>query len=787
MITKFSEIKNMAVFQDFHWDCSLKNSANQIQNFKQVNVIYGRNYSGKTTLSRMMRSFETGCLSEKYGQCSFTITTDTGSFTERDYPQKPLLLRVFNDDFVRENLGFVVDPTGSIAPFAVLGEGNEKVETQIRTIEQELGVDLEGARTGLYALKENEEKILVTSEVEWKKASDLLKKQKSEKATDRTRGIKYRPERFGNQNYNISNLENDISIVLADTYTPLTNDQFSLYESHLKEINLPAPKEIRMETFKIADFSATVSELCSRSVGSSNKIQELLRDVALQEWVRQGIEKNKGRKSCAFCGQSLTDNRWKELFSHFDEASESLNQDLLAIDAAIRAEKERIKNAFKPICSEFYSDYQKEITSLAEQYKNECVKCIAALDVLLQLVDQRLKNLHTPIENNFSLPSFSFAQIFENYEAIRKKSIEHANGMSARKTKAQAALRLAEVYNFLKTIDYQNTEAKIGALLAKVNEARNSLEATKVSIKQKIDQITTLRGLQKDETKGAIKVNEYLRTFFGHSSIMLVAKTQEQEDKKQVYFEIEREGKKAFHLSEGEKNLIAFCYFVAKLEDVDTRDKRPIIWIDDPISSLDSNHIYFVYSLITEKILVRDSYEQLFITTHSLLFLKYLRVLSINNHNKNERGRNNFVIERKGKTSELKPMPSYLKKHGTEFNHWFGLIFLCAQQENVRDENLYLFEGFGNNARKFLETYLYYRYPNNESFEEHLEKFFGEHRVPKILVRKVSDEQSHADGDLENHNLPFEELEVKQAAKLILERLETIDKEQYDSLRESIK
>ena len=33
---------------------------------------------------------------------------------------------------------------------------------------------------------------------------------------------------------------------------------------------------------------------------------------------------------------------------------------------------------------------------------------------------------------------------------------------------------------------------------------------------------------------------------------------------------------------------------MAKLDDVTTSGQKPIIWIDDPISSLDSNHIYFI-------------------------------------------------------------------------------------------------------------------------------------------------------------------------------------------------
>lgn len=52
MIQRINYIKNMGIYRDFSWACE-KND-----DFKKVNILYGRNYSGKTTLSRVMRSLE---------------------------------------------------------------------------------------------------------------------------------------------------------------------------------------------------------------------------------------------------------------------------------------------------------------------------------------------------------------------------------------------------------------------------------------------------------------------------------------------------------------------------------------------------------------------------------------------------------------------------------------------------------------------------------------------------------------------------------------------------------
>ena len=84
MIKKFITIKDMAVFHNFMWDTSVLDKQGCVQQFSQVNVIYGRNYSGKTTLSRMVRAFETGRLSDKYGSSSFTIETETDILSEHN-------------------------------------------------------------------------------------------------------------------------------------------------------------------------------------------------------------------------------------------------------------------------------------------------------------------------------------------------------------------------------------------------------------------------------------------------------------------------------------------------------------------------------------------------------------------------------------------------------------------------------------------------------------------------------------------------------------------------------
>ena len=233
---------------------------------------------------------------------------------------------------------------------------------------------------------------------------------------------------------------------------------------------------------------------------------------------------------------------------------------------------------------------------------------------------------------------------------------------------------------------------------------------------------------------------------------------------------------------------------MAKLEDIETKGKQPIIWIDDPISSLDANHIFFVYSLIKAKIVTlekyedsgklkeRDRFKQLFISTHNLDFLKYLKRLP------GALGKNNsryFIITRTDQISNITVMPKYLRNYVTEFNFLFHQIYKCAHATIDDDENHDCYYNFGNNARKFLEAFLYYKYPNAVEKDDKLERFFGDD-IATSLTDRINNEFSHLEALFERSTLPIDVSEMKTTANFILRKIEENDKEQYSSLLQSI-
>lgn len=368
--------------------------------------------------------------------------------------------------------------------------------------------------------------------------------------------------------------------------------------------------------------------------------------------------------------------------------------------------------------------------------------------------------------------------------------------MSAEQSKARAALRLNEVHEFINDIKYDDECTAIDALneaMGKAEEANNT--ATK-KVNEKQGRISELKAQLKDESKGADRVNDYLNNFFGHQSLSLKAIEETSGDVSSGYrFEVTRNGQKAFHLSEGECSLIAFCYFMAKLEDIETKGNQPIIWIDDPISSLDANHIFFVYSLINAKIVTpekyedgvelkeRDRFKQLFISTHNLDFLKYLKRLP---GALNKKESQYFIITREDQISNITLMPGYMKNYVTEFNFLFHQIYKCAHAKIACDENHNCYYNFGNNSRKFLEAFLYYKYPNAVEKDDKLARFFGDDALAASLTDRINHEYSHLAGVFERSVLPIDVPEMKTTANFILRKIKEKDPDQYSALLQSI-
>jgi len=785
------DIANFGSFKGFIWKNAIKDHGNNVLTLKRLNIIYGRNYSGKTTLSRIFRALQTGRIPISYGAPSFTISGDKGEINQSGISAHGYDVRVYNRDFVNDNLSFLVNQDdGEIKTFAIVGEKNKEIEDAIEAIEVQLG-SVE-KKSGLKHELEAKRKENDRTKNDHKTADDAL--------TDKLRthansNIKKNRE-YGTAIYNIDSIKRDIASTKRASFKSLSDDEKPIKIALLKQEVLPdIPRKISI-TLKLSALATAAKDLLQRTITPTQAIQELLNDSVLQLWVKDGMPHHRGKRdTCAFCRQKLPHDIWQVLDSHFSKESSELESEIDSTIASVDVEIKRIPTLLTLTSDKFYSEERtafdaskKSLDACLDMYKQD-------LEALKNALQRRKNSLfHTivlPVANH---DSKLIDQHVEAINGLIEQSNSRSKTLDIDKTAARDALRLSDVASFTSTIGYDAELIRIEGLKTTAEKANAVFSEAEKEITKLEGQVTVLRGKQKDERKGADRVNALLNHFFGHDGIKLEA--QENHDKTAVKFQIMRDGKSAYNLSEGECSLIAFCYFIAKLEEPESKDKELIIYIDDPISSLDGNHIFFMFSLIESLIAKpiknedgsnRYRYKQLFISTHNLDFLKYLKKISLPNE-KNHGGHQHFMIERNGATSNILLMPTYLKDYITEFNYLFHQIYKCRDQE-LANTNHEPFYSFGNNLRKFLEAFLFYKYPyhddKNDAFER-IKKFFGDDDTAIALSNRLNNELSHLESIFDRSLKPIEIPEIPKLANYVLDKIYASDPDQYNSLLKSI-
>ena len=787
MIKKIGTIKHFAVFENYDWDLSSTDKNGRPLKFEKINILYGRNYSGKTTLSRIFRSLETGQLPENYDDPQYELIDENGNkIDQNNLADFSSPVRVFNEDFIKSNLKFLIDPTGEIAPFAILGNTNGTLVDEIKELTKEIGSS-EEPKTGLHKAVDDANNALDSANQALSEAESDLKSKLSKKATDKSIGIKYKSDRFGDVNYTIAKIRSDIETIYQNEYQGPSTADIANCEAILRDTVHEPLTNIRFQ-HQYSTYKDEAVSLLEKEIGTSNKIQRLIHDTALNLWVKRGVEIADNASICPFCGNPITDEFWSELHAHFDEESRKLENDIGGLIEQIRKEinKGAINDA--SIKLQLYSEYIGKYEVAKKLLDEKLSEYYNALQELIDQLEKRLANISHPVEflSDKNCDN-DIEEALDRLNLVLNENNSYAGELKNKQTSAKTVLRLKEVEDFCNTIDYRDVSEKIEKLKSIRDAAESKLNDVKDDLSNKQEALDGKKRLLNDEELGAKHVNEYLNDFFGHHFVTLEAH-KDNDDAKQIKFCIMRNGKPAYNLSEGECSLISFCYFMAKLDDVATSGQKPIIWIDDPISSLDSNHIYFIFSLIVSKIAKTGCFSQLFISTHNLDFLKYLNRLKSYHLDKNGKqvadSKAYFLIERIGNHSSIQALPQYLKSNATEYNYLFSQIYKVSQCVAVTDDNYDILYSFGNSARKFLEMYLYFKYPTDEELLPKLKRFFEPEDVPPILINRLVNEDSHGPTP-ENSLRAGIDPETIPVAKKILQLLQK-DSEQYNAFMESI-
>ncbi|HEF1394519.1 TPA: AAA family ATPase, partial [Campylobacter jejuni] len=678
-ILNFDEI-NFGSYKNFKW-------GNNLEEFKTINIFYGRNYSGKTTLSRIARSFELKKHNEDFLDGNFKIKLEDGNFlTQNDVIKSNLDIRVYNSDFIKENLNYLYDKKGNIKGFKSIGEEQKNIKEIIEKREK--------------ILKTRNEKLQKLENDKKEFLNDDRETKLEEKFTEKASLIATNPNYLKGYRYNKTALKKDLNIIKnnEDAYI-LNNEEQNQFikiledkEKHNTNFN---------NTFNKDNFQGILkhsSEILEKEIIIKENLTSELR-----QWLEEGLKFHKEHLStqqCKFCNNPLTLERivWIENNIKDDSGEkEKIEEELKDLLDNFENYKLELKKILQDIEYEnFYSNYKDSFIALKEQLGANIANYNKELLKIEEKIKEKQKDVFTPIKlentNDFSDEIFLILNKIEN---LCKENDEYTNKLSTNQDEAREKLRLNEVAKFAKDSDcfaiqdeIQNLKQNINTLEKSIATQNNKIDLLESRIEKYKEKLSNL------ETSTS-NINKYLKSYFGHNMLELKVK---KDDKGQLNgeFEILRNGKQAKNLSEGECSLVAFCYFVASLEDAKTKDKNPIIWIDDPISSLDNNHIFFIFSLIEAKIAkkIKDNkYSQLFISTHNLDFLKYLK--SLTGYDKNDKKSFMYLIE-KTNNSDIKILPDYIRKYVTEFNYLFEQIFKNYNNTNITIDSYY---SLANNIR----------------------------------------------------------------------------------------
>lgn len=707
LIKNIKSLSDFGIFQNSVW--------NDLPDFKRFNLIYGWNRCGKTTLSRVFSSCEkkTTHHIETFKQFpvdgEFEIALYDKTFIKsKDLANSNLAIRVFNQDFIDDNVSF--EPNKSSNGIVYLSEVD--IDTKKK---------LEKLKIERKSLKDQNEQAKKNRESKEKIRNSFLQsvgREVSNVLFDKT--------------YNRTKVEQKIKDIGIDKIITLTlndNDKDKFEEKVKRKVGKEISKHKEVEIYipiygDINGIYNHIKYLLAKEIVAET-IEKLKNDEELNNWIKKGFEIHKSKDEygkCLFCDNPLPNQL-------FDKFSKHFSKDYLDLQSSIELFIAHFKNLkFNQIPSEnseIYPELRAEYITHAEKLNSSIKDFTYWLFMSSEgLLDEKIKNpfdkdlvemLDKPRDFQMEINQ-NILKLNEVIEKHNKQVIGHSDEVSTSKEK----LELHTIAKAINDENFQNIE----------NEYLTSLDNEKSSTNELLIVEKEVENLQKETSQigsALTKINNHLKSYFGRDEIFL-----DLDSSKKGYL-IYRNGIPASNLSEGEKTAIAFSYFIVKTEEKDFKVNNSVIFIDDPISSLDSNFVYHSFSLIKENF---QSAKQLFISTHNFHFFNLIKEWFTQKNNKIQE--ENIELKSNGeeekpipcefymmesfyendrRKSKLKPMDQTLIRFKSEYHFLFNNInqFLSFSPEYG---DLYT---IGNIARRFFEIYADFKIPNSSKLRQKME------------------------------------------------------------------
>lgn len=347
-------------------------------------------------------------------------------------------------------------------------------------------------------------------------------------------------------------------------------------------------------------------------------IAALIDRLGNSDWVKQGLKYHELDKStCPFCQQSTDEHFAESLESFFSEA---YDEDIKVLN--------KLAVEYKGAIDQLATIIQGNIDQNNPFLNNELFEAEA------QVLAERVKRNLVLIEGKIAEPSRKVTlDSIESLVTKLQNLIDEANAATVRHnqtvtniaTEKQALT--SQVWRYVineLADDLLRYEQKKSSLNLTIQGMENSLQTKQQKLRELNAQVMELekQSTSIHPTKDAI--NNLLQTF-GFNSFRI-----EVVDEQGHYQICRQNGDDASRsLSEGEKTFITFLYFYSLIKGAQSASgitTNRVVVFDDPISSLDSDILYIVSSLIKgviEEVKNNASQiKQVFILTHNVYFHK---------------------------------------------------------------------------------------------------------------------------------------------------------------------
>ena len=581
-----------------------------------VNLAYGLNGTGNSTLSSFLYD---------KNNSDFTNCSIDGLDGED--------IRVYSQKFIQD---YFYEPDNLKGIFT-LSKENKEAKEKIKSAQKEIE-KLESGKQTKVRQKTEQEKSLTTKKQDAEKTTWVIKTTFA--GGDRV--LEYCLENLkGNKSALFKHLA---SINKPDEQPAKTVEQLK------KEVEaIQGDDAQKYDLLLKINFTAHEVEknpiLQKNIVGNENStVSSLINQLQNSDWVKDGLQYlpehihiEEDNESCPFCqSKTITKVLLEDIKGFFDESYEN---DIKALKTLLSSYEDGIATLPK---KESYGT-NPYIAEKKSEFEN-----------LYDAVCNLLENNKRQIENKLKAPSQE-TTLSDLANAIQEFNdfIEEINqAISTHNTKINNKDNtLAEIkgrFWALMRWDYDQT---ISAYQKDKIEIEKKIAELTKSLEDSQESITTQKDVIAEQQKNTINIEQSIN-FINNGLVELGLDDFHIEKHSDNLYKIKRSEQDAdiFHsLSEGEKMIISFLYFVEMCRGKKSTDDiggKKIIVIDDPISSLSHIFIFNIGQLIKKEFLNSNAYEQVFILTHSLYFFYEL---TDTNH---ERRKENQKLFRMTKNSD---------------------------------------------------------------------------------------------------------------------------------------